>query len=123
MKVIYVAETFPQRTLEDSPSLDKLLAVRYLYDLELDPQHRILGGEWYTNKHPDFLWLPPEETQPLSEGDQILQARDPHDHLSWNASTEVIPPEWAQAAQTASQYRQPLKKIVDTLFQISGLAL
>ena len=123
MKLIYTGETLPKKTSKDSPELDRLLAVRYLYDLELDAQHRILGGEWYTNQHPDFLWLPPADTQPLSEGDKLLQQRDPQPTLTWQPLNEAIPPAWAQAAQTASRAHQPLAKVVETLIQHSALPL
>ncbi|MEK7357962.1 MAG: hypothetical protein AAB250_16045, partial [Bdellovibrionota bacterium] len=33
-------------------------AVKYVYDLEIDEAGTILGGEWYSNFHPDFLWNP-----------------------------------------------------------------
>ena len=38
------------------PHEDKLKVVTYWYDLELDEDNNIVGGEWYTNRHPDFLW-------------------------------------------------------------------
>ncbi|HPQ96773.1 MAG TPA: hypothetical protein PLN94_14415, partial [Thiolinea sp.] len=55
MKVQYVVETYPRQREEDSPAYDALHAVTYEYDLELDENDVIIGGEWDLNKHPDFL--------------------------------------------------------------------
>ena len=53
MKLTYVVETQPKQ----GPSLpDEIVEVTYVYDLELDKSGNIVGGEWYSNKHPDFVW-------------------------------------------------------------------
>ena len=123
MKAVYVAETLPQKTSKDPPELDKLVAVKYIYDLELDSEHRIIGGEWYTNKHPDFLWVPPVGTSPVSEGDKILNQRGSRAPGRWNPQTEAVPSAWAEAAKVSSRYRQPLTRIVDSLFELSHFGL
>lgn len=64
MEVWYMVETNPQQSPSDSPNNDGIRRVRYLYDLELDPNGKIIGGEWYQNEHPDFMWTPgPGATQ------------------------------------------------------------
>ena len=123
MKTIYTAETLPQRSSRDTPASDKLVAVKYIYDLELDSDHRIIGGEWYTNKHPDFLWTPPVDTSPTSEGDKLLNQRTPQTQARWNPKTEPVPSSWGEAAKVSSRYRQPLARIVESLFELSHLGL
>ncbi|OZG75398.1 hypothetical protein BTA51_03200 [Hahella sp. CCB-MM4] len=58
MRVTYMVETGPMHREIDRPSYDGAFSVRYMYDLELDSEGNIIGGEWYTNRHPDFLWTP-----------------------------------------------------------------
>ncbi|WLQ12079.1 pre-peptidase C-terminal domain-containing protein [Hahella aquimaris] len=58
MKLTYIVETSPTHRDKDYPSYDRAYTVRYVYDLELDSNGDIIGGEWYNNRHPDFLWTP-----------------------------------------------------------------
>ena len=58
MDVVYEVETSPVARETDDESNDKLTRVRYTYDLELDSEGKIIGGEWYNNTHPDFIWTP-----------------------------------------------------------------
>ncbi len=56
MDVTYMVETSPshrEHQRNDSHT------VTYIYDLEInevDGHNVIVGGEWYSNKHPDFIW-------------------------------------------------------------------
>ena len=63
MQVTYVVETEPNARRDDSPYRDGLRTVTYMYDVELDGYDQIIGGEWYSNLHPDFLWLPPKNAK------------------------------------------------------------
>ena len=56
MDLTYVSETAPSAGATDRPANDALVTIHYLYDLELDSAHNIIGGEWYSNAHPGFLW-------------------------------------------------------------------
>jgi hypothetical protein len=113
MDVSYVVETSPSHVLTDNAKNDAIRTVRYLYDLELDAKGNIIGGEWYTNEHPDFLWTPPANTRVASLGDRLTQG-------SWNGLAP-LPKEWTRAAVGAAQYGQPLAKIVETLGAISRI--
>lgn len=70
MKVGYVVETKPTQRTEDSPSRDAISYVTYKYDLELDKSYNITGGEWYSNKHPDFLWTPRPGAEALANNER-----------------------------------------------------
>ena len=69
MDVTYVAETDPRHGV---PHEDKLKVVTYWYDLELDEDNNIVGGEWYTNRHPDFLWTKKRNSRPQNTVDRTI---------------------------------------------------
>lgn len=72
MKLIYIAETRPKIRETGSEHEDQKIVVHYLYELELDKDGMIIGGEWYHNHHPDFMWTPAPVVKPVSIGDAYL---------------------------------------------------
>jgi hypothetical protein len=114
MRVAYIVETRPNHNAQDDDSHDKIKMVTYYYDLELDPAGKIIGGEWYTNRHPDFLWTSPPN----------IKARTSFDHLvsgAWSKN-EPLPAGWKHAAhQSAQADGAPLAAIVENLiYQANG---
>ena len=109
MQLTYVVETRPSHTVEDSPARDQLRTVRYLYDLELDADGAIIGGEWYTNKHPDFLWTPPPNTRARTPADGQISG-------TWTPGA-VVPEAWRRPAwrASASASPSPLAAVVEAL--------
>lgn len=111
MTVTYTSETHPTHAELDSPDNDLTTTVAYVYDLELDANRKIIGGEWYSNAHPDFLWAPPADSHAMSYGD--LQTAGNGD--VWKPGDD-LPAFWRDiAVRTAVQYGQPLAKILDAL--------
>lgn len=116
MDVTYVIENNPNHRDPDQPEYDAMRTQQYLYDLELDSTGHIIGGEWYTNNHPDFLWTPAPGARAASVADGSLSSKD------WNGRTR-IPENFAGAARKSSSRGQPLAAIVEALFrESSGLA-
>lgn len=111
MRVRYVAETDPSHAEADDPSKDRLIDAYYTYDLELDELGDITGGEWYNNKHPDFLWTPPPEVFAESPGEAAASG-------DWQDG-EAIPEAWRAAARRTSAHGIPLAKIVEELVRRS----
>lgn len=111
MKVKYVVETSPSHAPEDMPSRDALREAGYNYDLELDAQGTILGGEWYQNRHPDFLWTPPPGARAMSESEEEATGE-------WIDGTSVPIP-WRGAAVRAGVSSTPLARIVERLIQLA----
>ncbi|MEZ4384528.1 MAG: hypothetical protein R3A79_24580 [Nannocystaceae bacterium] len=112
MDLRYVVETKPTHSAEDSPADDAIHTVRYLYDVELDAAGEIIGGEWYTNRHPDFLWTPPP-------GARAKTAADAFAREIWSKG-QPLPPSWRQAALRAAGSTSgpaPLAKIVEGLIE------
>jgi hypothetical protein len=120
MKFIYIAETAPSTFAHDLQDFDRKVAVHYLYDLELDSSHQIIGGEWYHVQHPDFLWSPAEGAKALSQGDEQLNVQRDRSH--WRIRHQrPVPQAWREAAaQSSSPQGQPLARIVKELIQKSN---
>lgn len=114
MDVVYVIETEPNQNPTDSEANDATKSVRYMYDLELNAQGQIIGGEWYSNGHPDFLWMPVDGSRAVSFGDSGIS-----DPKAWKPG-QPVPAFWRDlAVRTAQNYAQPLAVIVEGLVQES----
>jgi hypothetical protein len=112
MRVQYIVETDPSHQDIDAPSDDKIQTVDYYYDVELDRDGLIIGGELYQNLHPDFLWTPPVGTRAISTGDSWASGE-------WSAGN-VFPSGWQGAARHASSRSSlPLAKVVESLIRFS----
>ena len=116
MDVTYMSETEPTHHTLDSETDDSKMSVRYLYDLELNGQGDIIGGEWYQNTHPDFLWTAVKGAQALSMADHDLDVSDPGSTWAGNTS---MPASWATAIPSASAHDQPLARVVNALITLS----
>lgn len=78
-----------------------LKTVRYVYDLELDANMNIVGGEWYSNAHPDFLWTFSSNAQARSKYDvELIDS-------TWDGKSSV-PSSWTNIAQNSSRKGIPL---------------
>ncbi len=111
MKLGYISENGATHGTIDAPRFDSITYVRYYYDLELDENYIIIGGEWYQNAHPDMLWTPTENARAWAIGDNWIQT-------DWNG-LGLAPQDWQQAAQKSSAYGQPLSKFLDILIKLS----
>lgn len=70
--VVYLQEVSPNHG--PTPSEDSAARVSYTYDLELTEKGGELvatGGEWHTNVHPDFLWVPKKGDVASSSYDRV----------------------------------------------------
>ncbi len=112
MTVNYVGESTPSHALTDDPSRDQIYSVNYRYDIELDAAGGVVGGEWYQNAHPDFLWTPPPGARALTPAEPLATGR-------W-AAPAPLPASWRRAAASVSPSSLPLAKIVDQLIQLAN---
>ncbi|MGZ3773638.1 MAG: hypothetical protein ACXVCY_06550 [Pseudobdellovibrionaceae bacterium] len=108
MKVGYVAETMSNEMDTDSPLQDAVRWVQYDYDLELDSAGKIIGGEWYIEAHPDFVWIPKKGERPYSQLDRSLS-------VQWVGPR--VPEEWAKAARMEAVSGSILNAISEGLLQ------
>ncbi|MBF0362373.1 MAG: hypothetical protein HQK49_15255 [Oligoflexia bacterium] len=107
MKITYGMETTPNH-LNDDPSLDSSSTSTYNYDLELDETGKIIGGEWYKDSHPDFLWTPAADVKPYITLDKMISNK-------WNPLLEPLPANWAAYAKKATKDKMPLGRIIFAL--------
>ncbi|HEX4925990.1 MAG TPA: hypothetical protein VFV50_17995, partial [Bdellovibrionales bacterium] len=91
---------------ENQTNLNK--TVNFVYDLELNDKGEIVGGEWYTHFHPDFLWTPAVGARAVSVADDGINPAE------WDASSP-LPTSWMTAGRTAGTRGQPLAAIVERL--------
>lgn len=113
MDLTYVVETQPSHRPTDSAAYDQKQTVEYMYDLEISERGEIIGGEWYSNIHPDFLWNAEVGARARAAGD----ARVPVERIdsAWNTKT-VLPRFWADlAVQNATRTGEPLATIIERL--------
>ncbi|PSV22011.1 peptidase [Photobacterium leiognathi subsp. mandapamensis] len=105
MKFTYTDENFPNHNTPNTKADDLTDVANYIYDLELDDHGNIIGGEWHSQNHPDFLWVTKKGM--VIQSDVKVQGK-------WNIS-EPIPTEWQDKAVESSKQSQPLSSIVYTL--------
>ena len=86
----------------------------------VDAQGNIIGGEWYSNAHPDFLWTPGPGAKAITPGDQLL-ARSGANRANWDGKS-AMPREWSETAIRNSQGGSPMGTIVESLIKISNTA-
>lgn len=112
MEVEYLVETMPSISSTDSSEEDAHHYAYYAYDLELDRRYNIIGGEWYQNKHPDFLWTPFENSHARSSVDNYLpQSLDINNLGQYNLS---------RLAPYSSEKGQPIGKLVEALLDAAN---
>lgn len=121
-RIEYLAETWPDGKDTDSPRKDKVISVEYIYDLEIDASGKIIGGEWYQNAHPDFLWTAVKNADVSTNVVPRPTATTNYNFLHmyynyyWDENPRSPAPEWTQYSVYSSQnYRVPLENIVRNL--------
>lgn len=112
MKVGYVVENGARDYESDSPRYDQVRWVEYDYDLELDRDGNIIGGEWYQIDHPDFIWSPVQNAQPQAYYDRFLEP------TGW-PSGKILPSDWRAAALKSSPGGIILQTISDGILRRS----
>lgn len=112
MLVGYVSENQVEPAVEDSPDRDEVVWVQYLYDLELDDHDNVVGGEWYTNFHPDFLWVPAVNAKAYNYFDIVA------DLTNWMPN-QPLSPDIRNIMTQATRYGGLLGRFVEKLVNLS----
>jgi hypothetical protein len=111
MQIAYVVESRVGTSQIDDESQDIIHWVNYAYDLELNQNNEIIGGEWHQEIHPDFIWTPKAGAEPVSRLDNLLTG-------SWEAMGSV-PDQWQQVSRLSSPRGILLSKPVRAILQKS----
>jgi len=93
-------------------SANKIKLFSYKYDLELDRNLNIIGGEWYSKYTPDFIWQPAKGFEPKTIFEDDMNE-------VWAADKEYLPSDWFPHAKAASVYGIVLSPVVKNLFWLS----
>lgn len=117
MDMNYIVENYPEHKKNDNSGDDSLKEVSYEYDLELDEEMNIIGGEWYSNAHPDFLWTPEPDARAVTAADETLESSGDA-KKKWTGKSPM-PREWSEVAPKASERGTPLATIVEALIKLS----
>lgn len=120
MQVSYVNETTPIARDTDGPEDDSTQRARYTYDLEIDASGNIVGGEWISGEHPDFLWAPSPQARPRTRGDLRLDRLPGRE--AWDGS-RALPADWRRVAAETAREGLPLAHIVEALVALSRAGL
>ncbi|MBL7557892.1 MAG: hypothetical protein JNM24_18835 [Bdellovibrionaceae bacterium] len=79
----------------------------FIYDLELDENYDVIGGEWYSEDQPDFIWT-------FADDLKARTREDLQDFGVWDGNGP-LPANIAQSAVSASQRGKVMATIVDKL--------
>lgn len=109
MEVKYLVETMPTTDETDNVKKDDFNYAYYTYDLELNAEGEIIGGEWYTNKHPDFMWTPYYSEHAVSVLDEYIEG--------YISEDIVLNPQFQKYVPEASAQGQPVSKLIHALFK------
>lgn len=83
----------------------------FVYDLELDQNFNIVGGEWHSKARPDFLWT-------YAYGAIAKTKEDGKISGTWSVS-QPLPLAWSDLARQASARGDVMRNIVDMLVKQS----
>ncbi len=105
----YTDWTMPKKRRTDSPRFDKIRREVMRYDLELDAEGNIVGGQWRVTRdarayngrgkteQPDFFWTLPK--------DYMNDFRPLTSIGEWDTNTQMSPPAaWSDAARGAHSF-------------------
>lgn len=108
MDVTFVKEVKASHRRTDVKPPTKTL--RFVYDLELNGAGEVLGGEWYANSHPDFLWTFGKDDQARAKEDNSLDGED------WQPP-RAVPAYFTDYARRASARGEPLFSFLSKLVE------
>jgi hypothetical protein len=112
MEIYFLGKVMPKQRESDGPEDDKISKQSFMYDLELDRDGNIVGGQWRATRtadrydrdsnerppviaHPDFFWVIPKNFMMYFQPIQGLEA--------WNGKGQV-PQSWKRAALGAHSF-------------------
>lgn len=118
MEVQYLVENSPSQNEEDGAEYDNVTETYYSYDLELDANYNVIGGEWHSNEHPDFLWSYDEGQHARARLELNYNDSDLFKNIdAQTISAPMVSPALQKVAQKAAAEGEVLGSIVEALFK------
>lgn len=108
----YVVENLPYEVDGTDANLPSVVEVTYFYDLEIDENDNVIGGEWYQVAHPDMMWKP-NITRPVAKFET--------ENSFWDGNFPM-PTDLKVLSQKNSKFGEPMSSIVDQLIEWSALS-
>lgn len=90
---------------------DRTKSYNFVYDLELDENYTVIGGEWHSSARPDFIWSYASTGSAMTAEDLTLNE-------SWDLDSR-LPNSYAAKAIEASQKGKVLSRIAEALLNES----
>jgi len=90
---------------------DRTKSYNFIYDLELDENYTVIGGEWHSSARPDFIWSYASTGRAMTSEDLTLNE-------SWDLDSR-LPDSYAAKAIEASQKGKVLSRIAEALLNES----
>jgi hypothetical protein len=109
LELNYVVENMPDQINTPELNLPSLASATYYYDLEIDENNNIIGGEWYQVAHPDMLWKP-TIARPVAKYET--------ENLFWNGNFP-IPVDLLLISNKNARIGEPISAIIDQLLEWS----
>lgn len=110
MNIKYIDWELPKKKVTNSPADDKIVDYKFNYDLEINAQGKVIGGQWRVSKkggqrlfkqstnQPDYFWLAPRDWKKYFQPVPGL--------AKWDDMRSPLPPaEWKNAAQVAHSFQ------------------
>lgn len=115
LELTYLAATLPNQEISNTESSDVYEKMQINYDLELDENDVIIGGEWKNNVHPDFLWAISLDYYPRINEDFNIGSR----LLNYDGKNS-LDNHSAELAQNAARKNKVLFTLLEAMVRLSN---
>jgi hypothetical protein len=114
IELTYIVGTKPSDKDVDTSVEDAYGKISYWYDLEINQEGTIIGGEWQDIHHPDFLWLVGDKVLPKSFYDFVIG----RSLLSYDGE-QALSPTIRDYAKLAAKRDELLFSILESMLKLS----
>lgn len=104
----------PANDQNNGPESDVTDKSTYSYDLELDAEGNIVGGEWQSIFHPDFLWVVAKNYRPRTLQDDVIG-----DGLTHYTGRQVLPEAFQAHGREAARKNELLYSVLEAMVRLS----
>ncbi len=104
----------PANGQSNGPETDVTDKTTYSYDLELDKDGNIIGGEWHSIFHPDFLWVVSRDYRPQTLQDHVIG-----DALASYTGKKALPESIKAHGKEAARDNEVLYSVLEAMVRLS----